>query len=100
MIPTSWLLVISFILPHMLNLYNLKLVERFGAYQVITIMFMLKVLAGVILFFATVNRDDPESLDTFILLGLLIGYIIFNRVLTEGVCKLLSLQADKKNLKM
>merc|ERR1711881_322396 len=74
-IPTSWLLVISFILPHMLNLYNLKLVERFGAYQVITIMFMLKVLAGVILFFATVNRDDPESLDTFILLGLLIGYI-------------------------
>ena len=97
-IPTSWLLVISFILPHMLNLYNLKLVERFGAYQVITIMFMLKVLAGVILFFATVNRDDPESLDTFILLGLLIGYIIFNRVLTEGVCKLLSLQNERKNV--
>lgn len=90
-IPTSWLLVISFILPHMLNLYNLKLVERFGAYQVITIMFMFKVLAGVILFFATVNRDDPESLDTMVLVCLLIGYIIFNRVLTEGVCKLLSL---------
>ena len=73
-------------------MYNLKLVERFGAYQVITIMFMFKVLAGVILFFATVNRDDPESLDTMVLVCLLIGYIIFNRVLTEGVCKLLSLQ--------
>lgn len=79
-IPTSWLLVISFILPHVLNLYNLKLVERFGAYQVITIMFMFKVLAGVILFFCTVNSENPESIESLVLLTLLIGYIIFNRV--------------------
>jgi len=91
MVPASWLLVISFILPHVINLYNLKLVERHGSYQVITMMFMLKILAGVVLFFATVNRENLENINSFGLLILLVGYMVFNRVLTEGVCKLLSL---------
>jgi len=90
--PSSvWLLVSSFILPHVLNLYNLRLIENYGSYQVITVMFIVKISAGVILYAAVINRQDPENITgSWFLYIFIMTYIVFNRVLTEGICKLLS----------
>lgn len=62
----AWVLVISFILPHILNIYNLKLVKTHGSYQVLTVMFMMKVCAGILLF-GLVNStggNNPSNLLT------------------------------------
>ena len=119
----AWVLVISFILPHILNIYNLKLVKTHGSYQVLTVMFMLKVVSGILLFGLVnsgvdggasesaltaratdhgntnqITKDSHQSISTNLVSRveevyrvLLMIYILFNRVLTEGVCKLLDL---------
>ncbi|KAL8558518.1 hypothetical protein ACOMHN_038842 [Nucella lapillus] len=76
----SALLGISFVAPHINNLYFLSLCRRWGVYSVIRILFVVKLcMAGLMLMMG------PSST------LLLCVFIASNRVFTEGTCKLLSL---------
>ncbi|XP_068161415.1 transmembrane protein 180 [Antennarius striatus] len=76
----SVLLGISYIAPHLNNLYFLTLCQRYGVYQVIRWLFMLKLGLSVAMLLAGVDH-----------IYLLCIFIASNRVFTEGTCKLLKL---------
>ncbi|XP_006630969.2 transmembrane protein 180 [Lepisosteus oculatus] len=76
----SFLLGISYIAPHLNNLYFLTLCRRFGVYCVIRWLFFLKLMLSVVMLLA-----GPDQI------YLLCIFIASNRVFTEGTCKLLNL---------
>ncbi|ELU13839.1 hypothetical protein CAPTEDRAFT_107356 [Capitella teleta] len=76
----SVLLGISFIAPHLNNLYFLTLCRKWGTYYVIRGLFLVKL--GLSLFMMAMGPTH---------VWLLALYIASNRVFTEGTCKLLSL---------
>eukprot|EP00066_Takifugu_rubripes_P000493 XP_003961072.1 PREDICTED: transmembrane protein 180 [Takifugu rubripes] len=76
----SVLLGISFIAPHLNNLYFLTLCQRYGVYQVIRWLFILKLGLSVAMLLAGADH-----------IYLLCIFIASNRVFTEGTCKLLKL---------
>ncbi|XP_066549248.1 transmembrane protein 180 [Amia ocellicauda] len=76
----SFLLGISYIAPHLNNLYFLTLCRRCGVYRVIRWLFLLKLGLGVLMLLA-----GPDQI------YLLCIFIASNRVFTEGTCKLLNL---------
>ncbi|KAL6094574.1 mfsd13a [Pungitius sinensis] len=76
----SILLGISYIAPHVNNLYFLTLCQRYGVYQVIRWLFMLKLGLSVAMLLAGADH-----------IYLLCIFIASNRVFTEGTCKLLKL---------
>uniref|UniRef100_A0A670I271 Major facilitator superfamily domain containing 13A n=1 Tax=Podarcis muralis TaxID=64176 RepID=A0A670I271_PODMU len=76
----SFLLGVSYVAPHLNNLYFLSLCQRWGVYAVVRGLFFLKLLLGVIMLLA-----GPDWI------YLLCFFIASNRVFTEGTCKLLNL---------
>lgn len=76
----SVLLGISYIAPHLNNMYFLTLCQRYGVYQVIRWLFLLKL--GLSLAMLLAGADQVYLLCIF---------IASNRVFTEGTCKLLTL---------
>ncbi|XP_029934101.1 transmembrane protein 180 [Myripristis murdjan] len=76
----SILLGISYIAPHVNNLYFLTLCQRYGVYHVIRWLFMLKLGLSVAMLLAGADH-----------IYLLCIFIASNRVFTEGTCKLLKL---------
>ncbi|XP_076008317.1 transmembrane protein 180 [Genypterus blacodes] len=76
----SILLGISYIAPHLNNLYFLTLCQRYGVYQVVRWLFMLKLGLSVAMLLAGADH-----------IYLLCIFIASNRVFTEGTCKLLNL---------
>ncbi|XP_056153276.1 transmembrane protein 180 [Lampris incognitus] len=76
----SILLGISYIAPHLNNLYFLTLCQRHGVYQVIHWLFLLKLGLSVAMLLAGADH-----------IYLLCIFIASNRVFTEGTCKLLNL---------
>ncbi|KAM6951751.1 transmembrane protein 180 [Aplochiton taeniatus] len=76
----SILLGISYIAPHLNNLYFLTLCQRYGVYQVIRWLFLLKLGLSVAMVLAGADH-----------IYLLCIFIASNRVFTEGTCKLLNL---------
>ncbi|XP_066880893.1 transmembrane protein 180 isoform X2 [Kogia breviceps] len=76
----SFLLGISYVAPHLNNLYFLPLCRRWGVYAVVRGLFLLKL--GLSLLMLCAGPDRP---------GLLCLFIASNRVFTEGTCKLLTL---------
>ncbi|KAI1887053.1 hypothetical protein AGOR_G00202070 [Albula goreensis] len=76
----SFLLGFSYIAPHLNNLYFLTLCRRFGVYQVIRWLFVLKLALSVLMMLAGADQ-----------VYLLCLFIASNRVFTEGTCKLLNL---------
>uniref|UniRef100_A0A096LVU5 Major facilitator superfamily domain containing 13A n=1 Tax=Poecilia formosa TaxID=48698 RepID=A0A096LVU5_POEFO len=71
---------ISYVAPHLNNLYFLTLCRRYGVYQVIRWLFMLKLGLSVVMLLAGADH-----------IYLLCIFIASNRVFTEGTCKLLKL---------
>ncbi|XP_012659044.1 transmembrane protein 180 isoform X2 [Otolemur garnettii] len=76
----SILLGISYVAPHLNNLYFLPLCRRWGVYTVVRGLFLLKLGLSLLMLLA-----GPDHL------GLLCIFIASNRVFTEGTCKLLTL---------
>lgn len=76
----SFLLGISYIAPHLNNLYFLSLCRRWGVYAVVRGLFFLKLALSVVMLLA-----GPDQV------YLLCIFIASNRVFTEGTCKLLNL---------
>uniref|UniRef100_A0A7N5KRS5 Major facilitator superfamily domain containing 13A n=1 Tax=Ailuropoda melanoleuca TaxID=9646 RepID=A0A7N5KRS5_AILME len=76
----SFLLGVSYVAPHLNNLYFLPLCRRWGVYAVVRGLFLLKL--GLSLLMLLAGPDRP---------GLLCLFIASNRVFTEGTCKLLTL---------
>lgn len=76
----SVLLGISYIAPHLNNMYFLTLCQRYGVYQVIRWLFMLKLGLSVAMLLAGADH-----------IYLLCIFVASNRVFTEGTCKLLNL---------
>lgn len=76
----SIILGISFVAPHINNLYFLSLCRRWGVYSVIRTLFVVKLLLAALMLMV-----GPSST------LLLCIFIASNRVFTEGTCKLLSL---------
>lgn len=76
----SFLLGISYIAPHLNNMYFLSLCRKYGVYSVVRWLFILKLALGVIMLLA-----GPDQI------YLLCIFIASNRVFTEGTCKLLNL---------
>ncbi|XP_037351941.1 transmembrane protein 180 isoform X1 [Talpa occidentalis] len=76
----SFLLGISYVAPHLNNLYFLPLCRRWGVYAVVRGLFLLKL--GLSLLMLLAGPDHPSLLCLF---------IASNRVFTEGTCKLLTL---------
>ncbi|KAM4852501.1 transmembrane protein 180 isoform 5-T7 [Thomomys bottae] len=76
----SFLLGISYVAPHLNNLYFLPLCRRWGVYAVVRGLFLLKL--GLSLLMLLAGPDYPS---------LLCFFIASNRVFTEGTCKLLTL---------
>ncbi|KAM9188790.1 transmembrane protein 180 isoform 2-T2 [Mergus octosetaceus] len=76
----SFLLGVSYIAPHLNNLYFLSLCRRCGVYAVVRGLFFLKLSLSVIMLLA-----GPDQV------YLLCIFIASNRVFTEGTCKLLNL---------
>eukprot|EP00117_Sycon_ciliatum_P044873 scpid44646/ scgid32311/ Transmembrane protein 180 len=74
------LLSVSFVLPHINNLFFLSLCRTYGVYAVVRGLFALKILMAVGMILA-------GSQNFF----LLCVFIMSNRVFTEGTCKLLNL---------
>ncbi|EDL94347.1 rCG57681 [Rattus norvegicus] len=76
----SFLLGISYVAPHLNNLYFLPLCRRWGVYAVVRGLLLLKLSLSLLMLLA--GPDHP---------GLLCFFIASNRVFTEGTCKLLTL---------
>ncbi|KFO32319.1 transmembrane protein 180 isoform X1 [Fukomys damarensis] len=76
----SFLLGISYVAPHLNNLYFLPLCRRWGVYVVVRGLFLLKLSLSLLMLVA-----GPDHR------GLLCFFIASNRVFTEGTCKLLTL---------
>ncbi|KAG7267650.1 hypothetical protein CRUP_002018 [Coryphaenoides rupestris] len=71
---------VSFIAPHLNNLYFLTLCQRHGVYRVVRWLFVLKLALSVVMLLAGADH-----------VYLLCVFIASNRVFTEGTCKLLNL---------
>ncbi|XP_038070881.1 transmembrane protein 180-like [Patiria miniata] len=76
----SLLIGVSFVIPHLNNLYFLSLCRKYSIYAVIKWLFYCKCLLSGFMLFA-----GPDNL------WLLCVFIASNRVFTEGTCKLLNL---------
>lgn len=76
----SFLIGISFLAPHVNNLFFLELCRRYGVYSVIRLLFSIKLGLSLFMFFMGPNN-----------MWLLCIFIASNRVFTEGTCKLLNL---------
>ncbi|XP_010863718.2 transmembrane protein 180 [Esox lucius] len=76
----SILLGISYIAPHLNNMYFLTLCQRYGAYAVIRWLFLVKLALSAAMLLAGADQ-----------VYLLCLFIASNRVFTEGTCKLLNL---------
>ncbi|KAL4231139.1 Transmembrane protein 180 [Mactra antiquata] len=76
----SFLIGISFVAPHINNLYFLSLCRTYGVYFVIRILFCVKLVLSVAMLLAGPNY-----------VWMLCLFIASNRVFTEGTCKLLNL---------
>ncbi|XP_072280587.1 transmembrane protein 180 [Pyxicephalus adspersus] len=76
----SFLLGISYIAPHLNNMYFLSLCQKYGVYSVVRWLFIIKLVLSVLMLFA-----GPDQI------YLLCIFIASNRVFTEGTCKLLNL---------
>lgn len=76
----AFLLILSFLLPYLNNLYLLQLCRRHGTYFVIKILLVVKLILGCIMW--TIGTKY------WILLCL---FISSNRIFTEGICRLLNL---------
>lgn len=76
----SHLTGISYIAPHLNNLYFLTLCQRYGVYTVIRWLFLVKLALSVAMLLAGADQ-----------VYLLCIFIASNRVFTEGTCKLLNL---------
>ncbi|XP_033755959.1 transmembrane protein 180-like [Pecten maximus] len=76
----SFLIGISFLAPHVNNLFFLELCKRYGVYAVIQLLFSIKLALSLFMFFMGPNN-----------MWLLCLFIASNRVFTEGTCKLLNL---------
>ncbi|XP_074642409.1 transmembrane protein 180-like [Tubulanus polymorphus] len=76
----SILLGISFVAPHVNNLYFLSLCRKYGVYKVIQVLFLVKLVLCMIMF-----SLGPSHV------WMLCLFIASNRVFTEGTCKLLNL---------
>jgi len=76
----AYILGISFILPHINNLYLLSLCRKYGVYRVVHWLFWFKLWLSLAMLII-----GPNSI---VLLSL---FIASNRVFTEGTCKLLTL---------
>ncbi|XP_028414172.1 transmembrane protein 180-like [Dendronephthya gigantea] len=76
----AFLLGLSFVTPHINNLYFLTLCRRFGAYIVIRWLFYVKLALSLVMLML-----GPDYT------ALLCIFIASNRVFTEGTCKLLNL---------
>ncbi|XP_053548444.1 transmembrane protein 180 [Bombina bombina] len=76
----SFLLGISYIAPHLNNMYFLSMCQKYGVYSVVRWLFILKLILSVIMLLA-----GPDHI------YLLCIFIASNRVFTEGTCKLLNL---------
>ncbi|XP_005102836.1 transmembrane protein 180 [Aplysia californica] len=76
----STLLGLSFVAPHINNLYFLVLCRKFGVYTIIRSLFLVKLGLSLVMYLA-----GPSWI------WLLCLFIASNRVFTEGTCKLLSL---------
>jgi len=74
------LIGLSFLLPHLNNIYFLKLCNNHGVYKVIKILFSLKFIFAFIMMIS-----GPDNL------FLLCIFIASNRITTEGTCNLLNL---------
>ncbi|XP_018408906.1 PREDICTED: transmembrane protein 180 [Nanorana parkeri] len=76
----SFLLGISYIAPHLNNMYFLSLCQKHGVYSVVRWLFIIKLVLSVLMLLA-----GPDQI------YLLCIFIASNRVFTEGTCKLLNL---------
>ncbi|KAK3529577.1 hypothetical protein QTP70_031999 [Hemibagrus guttatus] len=76
----SFLLGISYIAPHVNNLYFLTLSQKLGVYQVVRGLFFVKLGLSIAMLLAGADQ-----------VYLLCLFIASNRVFTEGTCKLLNL---------
>lgn len=76
----SVLLGISYVAPHLNNMYFLTLCQRYGVYRVVQGLFLLKLALSLVMLL--VGADHVYLLCIF---------IASNRVFTEGTCKLLNL---------
>ncbi|KAE8590512.1 hypothetical protein XENTR_v10018090 [Xenopus tropicalis] len=76
----SFLLGISYIAPHLNNMYFLSLCQKYGVYSVVRWLFLLKLFLSLVMLLA-----GPDQI------SLLCIFIASNRVFTEGTCKLLNL---------
>lgn len=76
----SFLLGISYIAPHLNNMYFLSLCQKHGVYSVVRWLFIIKLVLSVLMLIA-----GPDQIH------LLCIFIASNRVFTEGTCKLLNL---------
>ncbi|KAM8924483.1 transmembrane protein 180 [Pelodytes ibericus] len=76
----SFLLGISYIAPHLNNMYFLSMCQKYGIYSVVRGLFLLKLALGLVMLLA-----GPDQV------YLLCIFIASNRVFTEGTCKLLNL---------
>lgn len=76
----SFLLGISYIAPHVNNLYFLTLSQKLGVYRVVRGLFLLKLGLSIAMLLAGADQ-----------VYLLCLFIASNRVFTEGTCKLLNL---------
>ncbi|RUS75095.1 hypothetical protein EGW08_017149, partial [Elysia chlorotica] len=77
---SSLLLGVSFVVPHLNNLYFLTLTSRYGVYSVIQALLLVKLILSLLMW-----QIGPTAI------WLLCIFIASNRVFTEGTCKLLSL---------
>jgi len=74
------LLALSFLVPHVNNLYFLQLCKRYGVYFIIKCLFLVKMVLAFCMLYL--------GLSYWYLLCL---FIMSNRIFTEGTCKLLNL---------
>ncbi|XP_014667032.1 PREDICTED: transmembrane protein 180-like [Priapulus caudatus] len=76
----SLLLGLSFVAPHINNLYFLSLCKVYGAYRVVHFLFLVKLMLSLVIYL--VGRSH---------IWLLCLFIASNRIFTEGTCNLLNL---------
>lgn len=76
----AMLLGFSFLVPHINNLYFLHLCKRYGSYNIIKTLFIIKLVLALLMWTLGMNYWY-----------LLCMFIVSNRVFTEGTCRLLNL---------
>jgi len=74
------LLGLSFLLPHINNLYFLQLCKRYGSYFIVKCLFITKLSLAIVMLLFGMNYWY-----------LLCLFIVSNRIFTEGTCQLLNL---------